>query len=153
MILAITGHRDISAPIALQHQLRKVYFSLMPTRILQGMAIGADQIAARAALDLGIPYVAVRPWAGHTAGEDYTYILSKAADVVVLDTGSSYKGPWQHHNRNRYLVDSSDHLLAIWVGRKSGGTYACIQYANKKMRPVTVLDPVSMSLKDLQCNV
>lgn len=46
------------------------------------------------------------------------------------------------HARNRWLIDNHDACLALWDGRTSGGTYATMQYAKKKKKPILWLDPV-----------
>ncbi len=38
--------------------------------------------------------------------------------------------------RNRYMVDKSDLVLAIWNGQESGGTWNTIQYARSKGKPI-----------------
>ena len=38
--------------------------------------------------------------------------------------------------RNRYMVDNSDLVLAVWNGEKRGGTWYTIDYALKKGKPV-----------------
>ena len=38
--------------------------------------------------------------------------------------------------RNRYMVDKSDIILAIWNGEKSGGTWNTIEYAQKKGKKI-----------------
>ena len=40
------------------------------------------------------------------------------------------------HVRNRYMVDSADHLLAIWNGCQAGGTWYTLNYALKKNKNV-----------------
>ena len=38
--------------------------------------------------------------------------------------------------RNRYMVDKSDLVLAIWNGQESGGTWNTIKYARSKGKPI-----------------
>lgn len=43
--------------------------------------------------------------------------------------------------RNRFLVEHSDILLAVYNGERRGGTAATIRYARKAGREVWIMDP------------
>ena len=43
--------------------------------------------------------------------------------------------------RNKYLVDNTDFVIAVWNGQKSGGTYQTIEYARSKERPIILINP------------
>jgi len=45
-----------------------------------------------------------------------------------MDLSGKYL-PQFYQERNKKLVDSSDFLLAFWVGKKRGGTFNAIKYA------------------------
>lgn len=47
------------------------------------------------------------------------------------------------HARNRWLVDNHDAVMTVYDGRKSGGTFATLQYAKKKGKPILWLNPVT----------
>jgi len=34
--------------------------------------------------------------------------------------------------RNKWIIDNSDELLAVWNGERKGGTFSAINYAEKK---------------------
>jgi uncharacterized phage-like protein YoqJ len=38
------------------------------------------------------------------------------------------------HVRDRWIIDNSNQLLAIWTGTQYGGTFATIKYAEKKVK-------------------
>jgi len=40
------------------------------------------------------------------------------------------------HERNKYMVDKSDLILAVWNGNKKGGTWDTIKYALKKKKKI-----------------
>ena len=42
--------------------------------------------------------------------------------------------------RNKYMVDNSDLLLAVWNGKK-GGTANTVKYARKKEKEVVIINP------------
>ena len=58
----------------------------------------------------------------------YQKILDKADKVTLV---SDHYTRWCMHDRNRYMVDHSDCVVAIWNGEESGGTYNTICYAQK----------------------
>lgn len=138
MILGITGHR----PAKLYGKLEAVEVAiavklaeLKPSRLITGMALGVDQIAAEKCIGLGIPFVAAVPFAGQEskwperAQADYRRLLAHAAEVVIVSRGGySFD---KMHKRNRWIVDHCDRLLSVWNGTL-GGTYNCVMYAMKR---------------------
>ena len=67
----------------------------------------------------------------------YEKILKRADCSVVLSEHYTQSCMFE---RNRYMVDNSDYVLAVWNGEKKGGTWYTIDYARKKNKPVEVLD-------------
>lgn len=111
-------------------------------RIISGGALGWDQALAMAAWDLGIPYTMALPFLAFDSkwpqrSRDYlTRLINDAHDVVyVCDPGYA---PWKMQERNKWMVDNSDSVLALWNGTL-GGTANCIKYAEKVGKPVTNL--------------
>jgi hypothetical protein len=47
------------------------------------------------------------------------------------------------HSRNRHIVNESDVIVAVFDGRKSGGTFSTLKYARKKGKPVFWINPAS----------
>lgn len=43
-------------------------------------------------------------------------------------------------NRNKYMVDKADKIIAYWNGEKKGGTWNTIQYAIKIGKPLEIID-------------
>jgi hypothetical protein len=73
MILGITGHRpgiimpyEIPNPKyeAIMEGMREKFHELSPDRIITGMALGIDQMAAHLATEMGIPYIATPAFPG-----------------------------------------------------------------------------------------
>lgn len=114
-----------------------------PTAVLSGMAIGWDMAIAIAAIRLDIELTCVIPFPGQEkqwpqeSQERYQKILKKAKNKVIVHDGP-YE-PWKMHARNEWLVDNSDLLLALWDGKRSGGTYNCIQYGMNQDIPIVNL--------------
>lgn len=146
MKAGISGHRPerISHPAEVKLAVSESLKNLNVSVFYQGMAAGVDLWSAKEAWKLGIPYVAVRPWAGHkprVADElEYSKVMKHAAKVIDVSGFRDYTGPWLYMNRNRHIVDKVDTLIAVWDGEKTGGTYECIKYAWFKAVPVLRID-------------
>ena len=48
--------------------------------------------------------------------------------------------------RNRWMVDRSGILLAVYDGSAGGGTAATVRYAQSKQREIWLLDPDTLRL-------
>ena len=46
-----------------------------------------------------------------------------------------------YHQRNRYLVDHADALLAVYNGLPEGGTAYTVKYAHSRAKEIVLLDP------------
>ena len=151
-IVAITGHRarDLTNVSYVETQLAHAYNDLRVEKVIQGMCDGTDLIAARVAYQNHIPFVSVRPWATHNVpsewGRYYDSALFRAEHVEVINPSETYPGPWVYHARNHWMVDRAGVVVAVWNGSKTGGTYATVQYAQKKQRPIWRIDPVRMEV-------
>lgn len=142
MIIAATGHRpnDIKEPqdeVQIKARVKLQYSGA--TRLICGMAEGFDLIAARAAIELGLPITVARPWNTHTVGklwiEDYVNVMKYADKIHVVVDSDTYHVSYLH-KRNEWMVDNADAVMAYWNGKQSGGTFACRQYAKKVGKPV-----------------
>lgn len=106
--------------------------------VYTGMALGIDQIAALAALELkqqgyDIKIIAAIPcknqecrWTKESQ-ELYHNILQRCDEQIVLS--DTYTNDCMQ-KRNEYMVNNSDLVIAYWNGT-SGGTGNTIQYAKK----------------------
>ena len=72
--------------------------------------------------------------------ELYRSILDQADSIVYVNRG-------YHKNcmleRNRFLVEHADILLAVYNGERRGGTAATMRYAQKMGREIIVIDPIT----------
>lgn len=155
VVLAITGHRPQKlggyAPCSLHTRVRaaiRSYFAQHhPARVITGMALGVDQWAAEAALELGVPFTAAVPFQGQEklwpapAQARYAQLLTAAAEVVVVSPGG-YQ-PAKMHHRNEWMVDHATALLAVWDGTP-GGTGSCVAYAQRVGRRIARIDPTTL---------
>lgn len=137
MIAAFTGHRSdelgddlAGAWIAIKEFLLEA----RPDRVVSGMALGVDSMAFDIAVELGIPVVAAVPWIGHSSNwkvadrEAYLKRLDQACEVKVTSDAEVF-GIWVYPVRNRWMVDNSDVLAAVWNGTHKGGTWDAIRYS------------------------
>jgi uncharacterized phage-like protein YoqJ len=147
MVVAGAGHRPnklggygVAAQTRVFQTALRSLEHLKPERVISGMALGWDQMLARAALHLGIPFVAAVPFQGqesawpHTSQESYRELLALASEVVVVSPGTY--SPVLMQRRNIWMVDHADRVLALWDG-SGGGTGNCIQYARHVARPIS----------------
>jgi len=65
--------------------------------------------------------------------ERYRKILLKSDTVKIL---SDTYFPACMFERNKYMVDNSDLVIAIWNGEMSGGTFNTITYAKKNNKSI-----------------
>ncbi len=150
--VAITGHRpeqlkDINW---VRSALTKVLKNEQPEMLIQGMAAGVDLLSAQIAYDLNIPFIAAKPWAGHTprvADKDlYEWVTTTAYKVENVDVSNHYPGVWVYHNRNKYMVDKADLVIAVWNGSTEGGTAACVKYAKQKNKSIIQINPETQEI-------
>lgn len=49
--------------------------------------------------------------------------------------------------RNHWMVDHCETLFGVWTGKKSGGTYECLEYARKSKVKTVVYDPTLITYR------
>ena len=153
IIVAFTGHRpekiggyNTPNPTEqrIRQKIRRILSVINPQKCIVGMALGVDTIAAEVCIEMGIPFIAAVPFKGQEKlwGSEqqahYHYLVSKASEVVIVCSGG-YR-PQHMQERNRYMVDGADILVAVWDGT-TGGTRNCKMYAESKRKPVIRITP------------
>jgi uncharacterized phage-like protein YoqJ len=150
MIVAGTGHRPsrlASRESCYSSQVLKRLVNLAsthlqylePDQVMSGMAQGWDTAIALAALKFHIPLICANPFQRQEqrwtlkAQERYHKLCDRAQAVTIISSGDYSKEKML--KRDRWLVDHSTLLLALWDGRTSG-TAHCIRYAKRLHRPV-----------------
>ena len=164
---AFTGHRPQSLPfgfneadercIALKQKLRDKIIRQIEengvTHFITGMAIGVDMFAAEIVLGLKSAYNGITlecAFPCETQAEKWTEeqrdryfdIASKCDKETLIQ---HHYTPDCMHKRNRYMVDQADFIIAVWDGRPSG-TGKTVQYAQRQGKPVTIINPKTMSV-------
>jgi hypothetical protein len=153
MRIAITGHRNL--PIDTEHLVDvviRVNLSKSGTgdRLVgvSALADGADQIFARAVLDMGgqleviVPATRYRDGLPEAAHAVYDALLSAASKVDQLDYDESTEEA--HMAASRAMLDKADRLFAIWDGKPArgyGGTADVVAEAQRRGIPVTIIWP------------
>ena len=161
---AFTGHRpksfpwkyDETAPDCVRlKEVLAVQIKLLADRgvtdWLSGMALGVDLWAAEMVLDLKKKNPALRlhcilPCEGQelkwpaSEQEQYHSILRQADEVVYVNR--AYHSDCMLE-RNRYMVEHSSVLLAVYNGKWRSGTAATMRYAQKMGREIIVIDPLT----------
>jgi uncharacterized phage-like protein YoqJ len=162
-VCCFTGHRskyfifkdDESHPlcIAIKEFIRSTSEHLIAgkgvTHFIAGGAVGVDAWAMEEVIALRKKYPhitleCVLPYAGmeeRFAGqsrERFTRIKQNLQTITTLNNG--------YHNhclyeRNRYMVDRSKYLIAVWTGIWSGTGYT-VGYAKEQGREVHCMNPV-----------
>lgn len=149
MIVAGTGHR----PNKLGGYNNESFLKLVevaenwirennPTKVISGMAQGWDQALAQAAINCGVPFVAAIPFKGQETrwsikGQKYYTKLLTKADSIIYVSGEGY-APYKMQLRNKWMVDNSDIVLAMWDGT-GGGTFNCVNYAQAREKEIVNL--------------
>jgi uncharacterized phage-like protein YoqJ len=140
-VIAVTGHRDIVITEALKeavrHYLKDVTQKYDEVVLLSPLAVGADQLVAKVALEYDNIILEV-PMPFHqeryleifdaSSRENFLRLSQEAKHLFVIP--KAYTHPYE--NLGRYMVEHSDVLLALWDGTingKKGGTADVVGYA------------------------
>ena len=164
---AFTGHRPKSFPwgydenapscVLLKEVLASQISALAEqgvTDFLSGMAQGVDLWYAQIVLDLrktnpALKLHAILPCEGQerkwtaSAQEHYRSILAQANEVIYV--GQEYSRNCML-KRNRYLVDHSSILLAVYNGTYQSGTGMTVRYAQRLKREIIIIDPTACAI-------
>ena len=146
---AFTGHRFISAQelLCIKEQLNVIIRGAYAHGIRNfycGMAIGFDMFCAQAICDLrtelpDIRLTAVVPFRKQSERftdsqkSRYDMLISAADDVIILNE-DFHKGCYMQ--RNNYMVDRSNLIIAYSKGAIKGGTYHTCKRAKSKGIPI-----------------
>lgn len=148
----VTGHRDLPQSeinrikAALQ---REVDFAVSDgfTHFMSGFTEGVEQYFAELVLEKkkanpSLELIAVLPYQKRLDSlkeKRRTFeLLEACADVVVMQ--EKYH-PSVYSHRNRYMVEHSDRVIAVYDGRENGGTVRTIRFAHqmkKELREISV---------------
>lgn len=136
LIICTTGHR----PERLQQQEKEIsewyaatLASLQPKVCISGMAKGADQIFATAAIDARVDLWCYFPFKKryYTPQEEWImdYAVGRKYFFDEYDKRSYFI-------RDKAMVDDSDIVLAVYDGNPVGGTHITIEYAKQQGKEI-----------------
>lgn len=157
MRIAISGHRGL--PSATEHLVDQAIRDQLAKSVtgdhligVSALADGADQIFARAVLDVGgqleviVPATRYRDGLPESAHAAYDTLLSAASKVDHLSYHESTEEA--HMAASRAMLDKTDRLFAVWDGKPArgyGGTADVVTEARERGIPVTVIWPKGAS--------
>ncbi|MDM0587806.1 SLOG family protein [Clostridium perfringens] len=126
-----------------------------------GGALGIDQMAFHLCNQLKAKYFNIKTelaipflkqasrWVSDTDIKRYCEHKELADNVVYVDNLEGYKfdkvkigeyHPAKMQIRNKFMVDNSDLVIAVW-DKSKGGTYNCVKYAEKLGKKIIIIDP------------
>lgn len=116
---------------------------------ISGGALGVDTWAAEIVLEFKkaqpqIKLTVAKPFPSQDrmwpqVSKDRFKVFCDAADQVVDVCPDPYD-PAKMMERNRWMVDRADYVIAVWDG-STGGTGNCVKYARKKDKQIILIDP------------
>jgi len=138
-VCCVTGHRIIPT-----EQLKRIESELGGLILraiaadydtfLSGFAEGADLLFAHLVLEcqneFNVKLEAAIPYAGRLKCQDsmFQFLLARCSTVNVIS--EQYSSDC-FFIRNRYMVDHADAVVAVYDGRKRGGTFQTVSYARE----------------------
>lgn len=157
-----TGHRPQKLPwkfnekdkscVIMKKQLKKELIDAIKdgyNTFITGMALGFDMICAETVLELKKKYKHIKligalpcknqdsKWP-NSEQKRYRKLLPKLDCVrCIYDT---YIGPECMLERNRYMINNSSLLIALFSGQ-NGGTKSTINYAKKQNLKIIIIEP------------
>ncbi len=170
MYCCFTGHRPEHLPWIYNEndprcaKLKKVLYDTAEQAICDGfcdfycgMARGIDMLCAEAVLALSEKYPQVQlhaalPCPGQSDNwpesdrVKYNHLLERCSSKILV---SPFYTDTCMLSRNRYMVDNSERLIAVWSGYFRGGTAYTVRYAKKLHKEIYLIRPADLSLSIL----
>ncbi len=128
------------------------------TGFMTGFANGADQYFAEVVVILQKDFpelrlIAVLPYWKRMDSlcqkEHTNALLDACAEVIVIQ--DEYR-PNVYAKRNRYMVEHSDRVIAVYDGREKGGTVKTIRFAHQFRKELREI-PVGLNLDKSRINL
>lgn len=145
----VTGHRDV--PVGkeqyVEEALRKEVLAAIAagyTRFISGFADGVDLtfaaiVAAEKKQNSCLQLEAALPYRNRiNAKSPFFQELLACCDRVYVQSEKSNRQCY--HERNRYMVLSSDRVIAVYDGRSTGGTFYTIRFAQANEKEIRIIE-------------
>ena len=151
------NHKDcLKLKMVLREQIEKLVAKGVTT-FYSGLALGMDTWAASTILDIkkcnpsinlhaAIPFKAQANSWSIEQQELYHELLAQCDNAVVMSekyTRACY------FVRNRYMVDNSKYLLAVYDGGKKGGTAYTTKYGQAQKRELIIIHPDTLAITEI----
>ena len=174
MICCVTGHRPKGFPFPydIDNEYFNTYLDVLDdivedlmyegyTHFISGMAdgvgldfasiiVGISNRFEGIVLESALPYP-LRTTSKESESDEIRHFLVNASQKITVVSPQYFKGCMQ--KRNRYMVDKSDLVLAVWNGEERGGTWDTISYARKKGKPIRYIMLKELDLADREKNL
>jgi len=157
MIIAGTGHRpvdglnseyDLNGPYSNYVRTKTIEFlkEKKPDTVISGMALGFDIILIEAAISLGIKCIAAIPCIEQEKiwPEKSQIRYHNVLNNPLVTKHYVSNEPYTHscmQKRNEWMINRADLIIAMWNGKRSGGTYNAITYAKKLKKEIYYINP------------
>jgi len=173
--IAITGYRPTKLPAGYGYDLTNKAYRELADAIydtvkfaacrsgmshlvcISGMALGTDQLFVHVARRLkkavdidNVHIIAAIPCYGQElkwpvrSREEYHKVLALCDETVHVTQGRFT--PSCMEQRNRWMVDRCDVLIAVYDGQP-GGTANCIRYAREQGKTIYFIDPKNLLIR------
>ncbi len=156
--VGITGHQDREGldwafvEVEINRALETIP---RPFDGLSSLAVGADQLFARAVLKTGGALVSVIPAHDYETtfqGQDRLAYLELLHRSALVELPPETGGQQAFFRAGRWIVDNANQMIAVWDGQPSqglGGTADVVDYARLKGRPCLHINPFERSVVQL----
>lgn len=145
----VTGHCDV--PVGkeqyVEEALRKEVLAAIAagyTRFISGFADGVDLtfaaiVAAEKKQNSCLQLEAALPYRNRINAKSPLFQeLLACCDRVYVQSEKSNRQCY--HERNRYMVLSSDRVIAVYDGRSTGGTFYTIRFAQANEKEIRIIE-------------
>ncbi len=157
MYCCFTGHRKLNTCGKLKEVLSEVIDTAIAdgyTDFYCGMALGVDMCAAEIIISKAKENPALNLHAALPCAEQdlkwteeeqkhYEEILSHASTKTII---SPFYTKSCMLSRNRFMVDNSERVIAVWNGSARGGTAYTVRYAKKGNKEIHLIRPKDLSV-------
>ena len=157
MYCCFTGHRKLNTGGKLKEVLSEVIDKAIAdgyTDFYCGMALGIDMFAAEILISkmkenpslhlhaaLPCPEQDLK-WTGEEKSR-YEEILHFASSKTII---SPFYTKTCMLTRNRFMVDNSERVIAVWNGSMRGGTAYTVRYAKSQNKEIHLIRPKDLSV-------
>lgn len=170
----ITGHREMKLPYRYgtekYRQLKETLKAEIKSLMRQGVAHwyagcqnGIDNLSAVIVLELATelnstaylhlvqPYEGMEKEFNQRQRQEFEMIKAKAKSIQVLN---KTKTPDCYQERNHYMVDQSDFLIAVLDKRHmASGTIMTINMAKRKGMEIQIIDPLTYEVERIPAKI